>query len=458
MAFMVMNLKNKYTTAFLLALVAMAAYSCRKAESDDSHYRDRINLNFITASTPQTRQTASEAQIKDIYALVFVSNGTQYVYQYSIRAMTINPIGNFTTQFNLTLFTQTQAAKIYIVANANTDVVDANLEAGEFEDSVRLKIIDEFPSEGIGNYFPMWGEYEFPSGISQALNNTSINMPLLRAVARVDISTESVPLTQFVMESVEVFRASSLFQVAPNSYTSPPMTVSAPSIPETSFGGTDTYPIATTSPSTSIAQLYLPEVAAPLPADLTALGCCVIVGGRYNSSAEITYYRLDFTPDGYPAGQILRNHQYSFNITAVTAPGAPTPDDAASENAAGIIADFTDWTDVFIDAGMWGPAFFNISSRNVIMGSTAGVTTIPVQTSIAVADFRFAWSDSSGRELSQLSSFLQNDNLYVTMTPSGLFVNMLTDNPTGSGRPRISYILIAAGRDRILVNITQLDT
>lgn len=452
---MVMNLRT-YTTAFLFALLAMAAYSCHKAEGDDlPPDGDRINLNFVTATTPQTRQTTGEARIRDIYALVFISNGTRYVYQYGVRAMTINPIGNFTTQFDLTLFTQTRAAKIYIIANANSDVIDANLQPGEFEDSVRLKIVGEFPSEGIGNYFPMWGEYEFPSGISTALDQTTINVTVLRALARVDISTESVPLSLFTMESVEIFRASSLFQVIPNSYTSPPMTVSVPSIPETSFGGTDTYPIVPTSPSTSIAQLYLPEVAAPLPADLTALGCCVIVGGRYNSSAVTTYYRLDFAPDGHPAGQILRNHQYSFNITDVTGPGAATPDDAASEEAVGIIADFTDWTDVFIDAGMWGSAFFNISSRNVTLGSATGTVTIPVQTSIAGC--LLSWSNGSGNELSQLAPFLQNGNLYVTLTPSGLFINTLTDNPAGSGA-RVSYVLIAAGRDRILVTITQLDT
>ncbi|MDR1882576.1 MAG: BACON domain-containing protein, partial [Prevotella sp.] len=57
----------------------------------------------------------------------------------------------------------------------------------------------------------------------------------------------------------------------------------------------------------------------------------LVIGGKYNGSPDVTYYRLDFVTGTYPSQTflpVLRNHRYRFDITEVKGPGYDTPQEA----------------------------------------------------------------------------------------------------------------------------------
>lgn len=408
-----------------------------------------VKVQFYANNLSFLRQTSTESAITEVQALVFIDNGDGYKYGYSAAATSLIATDNQATSFDITIYTVSNPVKIYILANSN-NAISSNIPlAGETEEEVKQKIIQSLSSAGINGNFPMWCEYLLPSGISSSLNNNIIQLKILRAIARVDVNTVDAE-SSFTMTSVQAFRANSQFQIVPNAY-SDPLFVTAPSVPSTSTATINTTPIAVTN-NVSESQLYLPESVAPSVGDQTSSATCVVVGGRYNNSSDITYYRLDFEPDNsvYPLGQILRNHHYTFNIIKVSAPGWPTPEEAAENESTNIEVGIQDWEDEDVSIVLGGTDYFRLSTREITIAYNVGSSGYSF-VATSVPDYTIQWSDAAGNPLGPPGDILNDGVLYITRSRYIIRVNAIVDNP--SEDTELKYVLIVAKRAHILLKI-----
>ncbi len=441
----------------ILAILAGIFSSCSEDDTTIDTNLSNVKVQFYANNLSFLKQTSEESQITEIQTLIFIDNGDGYKYSYSVPATSLNAVDSLTTSFDITLYTVTNPVKIYIIANSDNAISNNTPLVGETEAQVKQKIIQSFSSTGISANFPMWCEYLLPSGISSSLNNNIVQLKILRAIARVDISVADVE-SSFSMTSIQAFRVNSQLQITPNAYSNP-LLVSEPSIPSTSTTTINTNPIIIAN-NTSESQLYLPESAAPSVANQTSDATCVVVGGRYNNSDDITYYRLDFAPDiaGYPLGQILRNHHYTFNVIDITAAGWPTPEEAARNRSTNIQAAIQDWEDVGANVGLGGNTYyFQISTREITIPSIATPNASGfslVATNVPIYTIR--WSDAAGNPLGEPADVLNDGVIRVLKTRNLIAVNAVANNPSPSTVLR--YVLIEADRVRILLKIYHLGT
>ncbi|WP_165024199.1 fimbrial protein [Dysgonomonas sp. ZJ279] len=446
------KVKHLLRACTLLGIMCVLV-SCSDQEQDDTTDTSKktIKVEFHTKNITFAAQTANESQISEIQALVFINDGNGYKYSYGATGTSINSDDNISTSFDIVVYTVGQPAKIYIVANANNAIANNLPMVGDTESEVKQKITQSVTSANITDNFPMWGEYLLPSGIASTLNNTVVQLNVLRAVARVDISTTETAST-FEMVSAQAFRVNNNLQVAPNAYTGA-LLVSDPSIPTGSSATINTAPIIITD-NISESQLYLPESEAPAVANQVSDATCVIVGGRYNGSSDITYYRLDFAPNivNYPLGQILRNHHYTFSIINVTSPGWPTPEEAAENIPTNIEVAIQDWADENMNVGMDGTDYFRISTRTITLKSPitaygyASISTdVPVYT--------IQWSDAAGTPLGTPGENIDDGFFRITKSRNIIIVDALTANTSGTNIE--AYFLIVAKRAHILVKVIQ---
>lgn len=435
--------------AFSILATICVLTSCSEDDSIVNPDSKNIKVQFYANNLAFVRQTSVESEITEIQALVFINNGDGYKYGYSAEATSITNIENQATSFNITLYTVSNPVKIYILANSN-DAISNNIPlVGETEEEVKQKIVQLFPSTGINSNFPMWCEYLLPSGISSSLNENIIPLKILRAIARVDVSTVDAEST-FTMTSVQAFRANNQFQITPNAYSGS-LLVSEPSIPLGSTTTINTAPIVVTN-NISESQLYLPESTAPSLANQTSNATCVVVGGRYNNSSDITYYRLDFDPDSskYPLGQILRNHHYTFNIMNVSAPGWPTPEEAAENKSTNIEVAIQDWEDEDASIELGGTDYFRLSTREITIANEVGSSGYSF-VATSVPDYTIQWSDAAGNPLGPAGDIIDDGVIHITRTRYIIRVNAIVDNP--SENTELKYVLIVAKRAHILLKI-----
>ena len=204
--------------------------------------------------------------------------------------------------------------------------------------------------------FPMFGVVNGGASV-QVQENTKYNgsTELIRAVARVDIGIGTKKTNPdgtiswtntgsgkqpFVMTEVQVWKAGKRYAYMPavgnyhwNTVTTGGVTSNQIAIgrPSAASGGTATVTYDhtyITSGTYCSGKIYLPE-ADLLWGDVYDANhsnrLAIIVGGYYNSSANLSYYRVDFTNDvSGDKMNVLRNHVYQFTIKRVEATGYAT--------------------------------------------------------------------------------------------------------------------------------------
>ena len=399
-----------------------------------------------SGSENASRQPDTESTITEIQVLVF-ENGN---YKYHVPGLAVSSNGSSTT-FKARLSSSAQPLKLYLVINATDAVVSNGLQEGDTEAEVKKKIKQTFTESGINEKFPMFGEYDLPSGLTAGQNNYITGIKVLRSIARIDVKAGEI--SNFKLTSIEAYRANSQIQVLHNETG---LTVSVPSIPETDTQTVHTLPIPVEG-NESISRLYLPESAAPSEDESITKATCLVVGGIYEDEKEATYYRIDFdsvnTDNAF--GQILRNHNYIFNIKSVTGPGWENPDDAAANRSSQMEVEIKAWDDLTQDMYFDGMHHFGVSAREAVLKSKPGSTdTIFIDTDIS--DYTLQWADAQGSTTSSPASELSNSYFKVQKTDgiSKLLITALQDNSSASGQ-REDHFIITANRWQILIKIRQ---
>lgn len=448
-------IKGRANIRFLLPgylLSLLLYYGCTRdaGENTDPSGPRTVKLNFVldipasTSLNADTRsgQTLAESFIGEAQVLIFAYGS----YRYRVPASNVVNNAGIRATFSAELQITTAEITMYIIANGKDFIAanEPNLNETLFEYSTRLR--GTVGSGGITGNLIMWGSHVFPTGISEAELNSTINVTMLRAVARVDIFTENTA-ADFTLSTVQAFRAANLMHVIP-SFT--------PSIPNGTLYNVNTEPITAAGPN-SVSQLYLPESASPPPANLISGSTCVVIGGYFRGSGTPSYYRLDFNPlpDNSLFGQILRNHRYAFNVESITAPGYATPQEAAA-NAAVIASNLVFWRDGIKYTVYDSNNYLGVSENQIGLAGDAGASFI-LDTETDFAAYTLHWADQSGvPDPGPGSASLSDADFSIVKSPEGsqITVTALTANPSG-GPDRVRYIVISAGNLTLLVTITQ---
>lgn len=247
----------------------------------------------------------------------------------------------------------------------------ANLLLAEFPASVEGKTMDwvrsnirielpdgsMWPTDGTRK-LPLYGETigTFDSNVF-SVKTVSLIRPLARIDVGVNITSRAGDLYDldnmagsrparggdFYLSSVTVHAGSRSIQVAPDAAAYDPAAgkVTAPSLTgavpyAVSPGFTPNPPNAKTYMLSR--EIYVPECSGKT--DDNSQSVFLIVGGYYNGSSSVTYYRIDlYDPGADPAAatgptaanrfDLLRNYAYVVDIRQVKGPGYPDPEQAA---------------------------------------------------------------------------------------------------------------------------------
>lgn len=450
---------SNYTGQLFLFIIAILLYGCSEDNPvDRNNGKDKetyFQFGVITANATPPRtilksgQTDLESRISQIQILVFENDS----YQYRVAGTGISNSANFSATFKARLLSSDQPTTIYIIANADAEI-DANEPlVGETTADVKAKLTKAISTNATVTDFVMWGSYVFPTGISATTENNINNIRMLRSVARVDVIAAALP--NFELVSIQAFRVSDNMQLIPDNPTTTPG-VTDPSVPTGATQSINTTPIST-PPTSSVAQLYLPEVATPLSGDLVNDATCIVIGGLYAGSSTVSYYRLDFNPNiaGHPFGQILRNNRYEFNITYVLSEGYATAQEAANNISSSMEVRIVQWSDFITYMIFDINNYLGVSSSYIrLTGDANSSYDIMVQTDLP--NYTLTWADRDGNPLGSPSSSLSDEFFQVDKSPDGSTISVVAtqENPAGSD-DRVHFFLISGANLKMFVTILQ---
>ncbi len=258
--------------------------------------------------------------------------------------------------------------------------------------------------------FAMWGEFEDFVVISKATTNTLPTMTLLRAWARIDVGLNSngvqyvggnpdngvvyEEMSNFEIRELCLYKPNTRYSIAPqrNKYSFQNKCVTdltIPASPATSDSYFRWHNQLTEGNGYSLGYIFLPETDVDLKNgagkrfdDKHLQRAALVVGGKYNGSPNVTYYRIDFRDPGSATPDklydILRNHCYQIVITKVSDEGYPTPDEAYNSMDTRIDATIVKWTPAPVAVVFDGQYYMKLNHDKIVVGSEGATVSIPV--------------------------------------------------------------------------------
>jgi hypothetical protein len=211
--------------------------------------------------------------------------------------------------------------------------------------------------------------------------------------------------------------------------------------------------------------IYLFETAAKNEGNLLE-ETCIVVGGLFETDAEVSYYRLDFlAQDAATHLDILRNHSYTCNITAVKGRGHPTVDDAFRAKSFNMIANIIIWngntSNIIIDGTEFVELKRNyngqLDDRTAVVYRSVGSTdVIEFRTNISLDNFTLALNN--GGVLDPMDDkIIKNDRFMVELkSENGInFFKFTALEPYAVAHDNPSILTVKAGRIEFTVTIIQ---
>ena len=313
--------------------------------------------------------------IDDVYILLFENKQDGTLIDFT-KATLNGDQGDVTRTIEGKFSQRNSSINIVVLANLEQNglVVDFTDYKGETEQAIYEALVYEYPKAGWkldenARFLPMWGKQ---TNITLSQREININeFYLYRGVAKMGVQVATTAQEKFTLKEVYVYNVNS------KGYCAAP--TKRPDVGDTNNNKNDQFeepeiPAVDGAPCVQLSapleyknitnnaihnQIYLSESNNKNPGtDRQPL--VVVVGGIYNgdglvenNGSNLTYYRIDMkddkeaTTDGVLAPfDIIRNHSYIFNITAVNNPGTPTPEEALDEAVVGLTVEVKDYTEV----------------------------------------------------------------------------------------------------------------
>lgn len=394
----------------LAALCALSASCVRDDLSGPAGDGRTVEANLLLStqgtSRPTTRSSATEAETKVDNALVLFFLGTDdnaKLYAVS-EGRNLEPADGptpgvtFLTSFVVASADADREFSCLVVANCldRTLADGTTLSVGTLlpkvgsltragaQKSLTLAATDK-PQSTPDELFPMSGytsEHIKPS----TSTGKKFRVSLLRDIARVSVMGTA---DNFKLTEVYIFKPSNRRAVVPlpsafdaGSATS----VARPSVPEGASALTTPWKYNVTDYGTVAGgvtqyEIYIPEADVLMGAGGT-LGdanhtnrCAIVVGGIYNGATS--YYRIDFRKVDADRNiellNVLRNHSYNVVISAVSAAGEPTPEEAYASRLIHITADIVEWYDDNQEIVFDGADWVSFESKRVNFGDAEDI-------------------------------------------------------------------------------------
>ena len=324
------------------------------------------------------------------------------------------------------------------------------------------------PEKWNGTVFPMWGE-SMPIVISDDMPSPTIE--LCRALARIDVglnfkanngklTDQANGISGFKLAEVLVYRTYNKGYVAPIGDTS-----ETPSIPSDALRHGDDSPLGYIIPDVGgvdvyAREIYVPEAESPSSPTQDNIHC-IVIGGYYQNSAVVSYYRLDFAKETTSGERsflpLLRNHRYVFNIIQVNGPGFSSAVAALASmpTTGNVDYDLVVWDAAIHEMETQGKYYFGIDNRDLLAEAPSTNTalnnkfTVKYQTNypLSVSDpLRFAWASVVNDPFSSPIFNAQwqpsGKNILITVLNDNLTHTLLTDTLYVNAGPFVKKIVV----------------
>ena len=354
----IVRLSGLVKSLWIIILLGACQNDDRYGMEQDGPVLVKLSVSAADAGTALGNGTETDAQITSIYILQFNADADSYGTLRYVAEGKKNAGGTYTATL-LQSVNSNDNYKLVILANlpdygflyglygkSYAEVQQACLSTAT---DAPLVFDDTHP-------YPMFGVVNGGTSVQvQEGTAYSGNTELIRAVARVDIgigtkktnADGTVSWTNtgtgkqpFVMTEVQIWKAGQKYTYMPalanyhwtttttDGITSNKIVIDSPS---TASGTTTTKTYDTsyiTNQTYCAEKIYLPETDLQWGSVYDGQHTnrlAIIVGGYYNNSPELSYYRVDFTNDNTgDKMNILRNHVYQFTISSVKAAGYAT--------------------------------------------------------------------------------------------------------------------------------------
>ncbi|MCD8043289.1 MAG: fimbrial protein [Tannerellaceae bacterium] len=385
----------------LLSLLLIVLASCKKDDSltVPALTGDEVEVEFNSPIAYGSRAGESvEQRIPELDLVVFDKDGK---YQYTRQAYS----SNYAT-FRSILIIDSDLT-IYFFANSRSllkKYEEENVLAeGALLSQLETKLLLDNPTiQQSGTIaLPMWGKLTDVTLSDSQVNNLG-EVKLLRSVASAEIIF-SVPESTFEFTEIYVYNPATAALMVPHSSTyDSNLQVSAPyCLDEFVTGYRYDYSEFVENQSV-IETVYMFENDANETKNRKRTR--LVVGGKYQGG-NTTYYPLDFkvkdSSNQDVIMDIMRNHKYILEVTAVNSEGWDNPDDAAEAAAVNLEYKVIDWTEstdgtIIID----GPDYVSIESRSVTLYADAGSSkSLSFSTSVPVENIDMDFTNESGTDI-----------------------------------------------------------
>lgn len=481
--------KFKCYALHAMALWAVFLTGCVDNDFHSDGETGNVPEVILQIKTPQLEAASramsshDEEVVKDLKVLVFKGNETdpseskeQFAYQAAVLDIQENTPEQGISQVRVKLQGGGGAtSRLVLVANHPNPsmLADANLRGKTKEQiyaALKTTFTAAWPATEGTSTIPLWGESNAlvigadpdPSmAISDyTIANPSTSSPIrmLRALARVDVgvafesdvnseNTDATANVPFKLKEVYVYRTADAFLTAPGQTAA---SEKKPVLPAGTGYRDDssplTYTLATAGDS-YVREIYIPERGKGTTNDDAP---CVVIGGYYNGSTTVTYYRADFvntTAEGTPTYlDILRNHRYRFNITKVSGVGFDTKEQALHSRPVNVQYTVSVWNQANMSEVVTdGQYMLGVDNDELLFYRDGGTQTVTVRTD---------WTDGWSAKVTEGADWLQ-------LTPATGAVNQEVEMSVKpavneTGEQRTGKILVTAGRMNWEITITQL--
>lgn len=421
-----------------------------------------------------------ENEVKTIDILAFKVNGNDETFAYRAQAeqgSIVDDGANNKKKFIVTLKKDgTQTYRFVALANAK-DELDNIFVGGITVGTSKDVVMQQLQLTGVNKWnvnngtegylpIPMWGETT--NNIVIQDNTTITDLKLLRMVGKINVKIDpSITESTFALSSVSLYNYYTAGRIAPdqaNLVSGSRSTVDKPTvIGVTTKGPIDYEGSGIVANNSILNNIYTFESVVPKnqsEVDMSKV-TTLVVGGKYNGAATVSYYRVDIA-NGKNYLDILRNHLYTINITKVKSAGYSTKEEAFNSRPINIEAEVVVWDEAaigniefdgqFMLAVSQGKFDFTKSVYNAYSdGNTVKITTDYKSNDGSVQGWKVSSIvDDSGNPITDwLTTSVSSGNAGVT---TNMQIFLIENN---SGQQRKGYIHISAGRLTYVIEVNQ---
>lgn len=457
-------MKQFLQSAAALFLLGTVLAGCSREEMPEGPVptADEARIQFEVAlpdvSTPATRgiQVENEAAVDNFYVLIF-DKDDKFVDKKIITSGITTASGSGSTAKEIKSFTtalpksksETDLYRVALLANVTGDLATAvNAIQKDDDRETVLAALTQTYSGNPAKPFPMASIPTAAVKIVEGMAAQSFDM--IRMVARIDVTLDTDVASDYSVKRVLFYNYNTVGRVWTSTYSGTTVTgVTLPGDPKTSAAGSkyavDNLRTDNKAATNFNAMLYACEATV----GAVEARPCIVIELEDKTGTSVGHYRADFlSSSGNPRYlNILRNHRYLFNITAVHGTGFTDPDVAYNSTPVGLEMSVIDWNEADMkEIVVSGNYWLTLSARDLTLDYTAQTnTSIKVQTNVQSGwevEGIYANADGTGTVDWLTKAEKSGGNLAVTVTKNTSFA-------------RTAYVGLTAGTLKFTLSVTQ---